>query len=104
MAGGSCDSGGISTALAASSRARKWGSSIKRLLDRDHAGGGVARVDRLHQSIAVLERRALVDVTLVGDLADVDRRRIGHDHELADPARGAAGGGVERGQLVLQNG
>lgn len=55
--------------------------------DHDHAWPWWLGVQRLHQRIAPLQRGALVDVALVGDLAGVDGRRLGHHQRPGDAAR-----------------
>ncbi len=50
----------------------------------------------------MLQRRALVHVALVRDLARIDRRRLGQNHEAPDPPGRSAGRRVERVQRVLE--
>src|SRR6185312_14651435 len=61
---------------------------------------GPAGIEPVDQLSAPLQRGALVDVALVGDLVAVDRGRLGHQEHAPDPRRGAGLRGVVRREPV----
>src|SRR3954451_4846815 len=61
------------------------------LADRYHTVRWIGSVELLDQQAAMLEHRALVDRTLVGDLALVDRERRVHEDRARDSRPGTPG-------------
>src|SRR3984893_9843381 len=61
------------------------------LAQRYHAGRWRWRIKLFDQLAAMLQHRALIDRTLVGDFAAIDRRRRIDRDGAGDPRRGAGG-------------
>src|SRR5262245_19028925 len=69
--------------------------------DLDHAF--TACVQPIDQGLAPLQRGALVDVALVGDLVAVDRGRLGHEQRALDPQGRTLALGVQARQPLLES-
>src|SRR5215813_9057313 len=70
------------------------------LLDLDHTLA--AGIELVHQGLAALQRRPLVDVALVGDFVAVDRRWLTHEERTPDAHRRALALGIEADQSLTQ--